>query len=713
MLAAERQISDQFAIRVLKALFLVKYVKAFKATTHNLCILMLDSLETDQASLKSQVQQALNLLEQQTYIQRNGEVYEFLTDEEKDVEQEIKNTEVETTDLVAELEKIFFDHVLRKNKIRHDDSARDFSYTRKLDDRPRGREHELDINVISPFHESPDKPADAHRTETVYLDEVRVFLGPDTRLFQDLTIYKQTEKYIRQNIGSTQQESIRRILENKGHQNRERFADLQAYVKHQLSQASLFVAGAEVESSSTDPQTRIIQAFYALIAKAYPNLGMLRGMEYQESMIKTILEDHGGTLLGEDAAAISEPEQEVLSFIQSNQRGGVRTTLKSVLERFERKPYGWSYPAVLCNLAYLYTRNKVELRADGDLFVSGDIEQVLKNTHGHGNVVLEPQAEFTASQIRQLKAFFEDFFDSPPQSSEAKALGIETGQRFKELADNLNILSAQSAQYPFLLSIASDIEALRDFANKPYTWFLSELASHEEELFQIKEERTDPIQKFMGGSQKQIYDDISDFLRVHHANFAYVQAADISSLSDELQRPDCFRGNKMQQLKGQYETAKKQLQEVIKQTQDATLNKLATLQSRLQSMEEYQGLPADRHEELDKPFADLTTHIQQAHLIAVINDALRHFEEEGYKRLLQKVTELSSPATPGTAESTDSGSSTVTGQVVNYPEYIKAQHVEVAYPRAWLASEADLEEYLKAVRKAFLEEINKGKRVQI
>ena len=37
---------------------------------------------------------ALNLLENQSYVQRNGDIYEFLTDDEKDIEEEIKNTEL-------------------------------------------------------------------------------------------------------------------------------------------------------------------------------------------------------------------------------------------------------------------------------------------------------------------------------------------------------------------------------------------------------------------------------------------------------------------------------------------------------------------------------------------------------------------------------------------------------------------------------------------
>ena len=70
---------------------------------------MLEDFNQNQLMLRKSIEEALNLLEQQTYIQRNGDIYEFLTDEEQDVESEIKNTEVETTDVLEEIQKIVFE----------------------------------------------------------------------------------------------------------------------------------------------------------------------------------------------------------------------------------------------------------------------------------------------------------------------------------------------------------------------------------------------------------------------------------------------------------------------------------------------------------------------------------------------------------------------------------------------------------------------------
>ncbi|WP_294106090.1 BREX system P-loop protein BrxC, partial [Thiolapillus sp.] len=313
VLQAENNLDDAFAIQLLKELFLVKYVREFKATVRNLCVLMTDSFDQDLPRLHERVEEALNLLEQQTYIQRTGVIYEYLTDEEKDVEEEIKNTEVETADVAGELEKIIFDRILKNRKIRYDENGQDYPFSRKLDDRLYGREQELAIHVISPFHEQVES-VDILRMQSMGREELLVIMPAEERLIRDLGMYKKTEKYIRQNISTTQQDAIRRILSDKGVRNQERYADIQQSVKTLLGQARLIVAGADVDVGGEDPQSRITKGFYELIERTYPNLSMLRGIEYKEIDLSRYLEG-SGLDLGDN---LSEQEQEVLAFIQSN-----------------------------------------------------------------------------------------------------------------------------------------------------------------------------------------------------------------------------------------------------------------------------------------------------------------------------------------------------------------------------------------------------------
>lgn len=720
IIQAENHLDGPFAIRLLKTLFLVKYVKEFKPTLRNLCVLMLDGFNQDLPALRKKVEEALSLLEQQTYVQRNGELYEYLTDEEKDVEQEIKNTEVESSDIAAELEKIVFDHVIKHRKIRYDENGQDYPFSRKLDDRLHGREYELAIHVISPFHENAENESTL-RMQSMGRDELLVLMPADERLVRDILMYKRTEKYIRQNMSITQQEAVKRILTDKGFQNRQRYAELQQRVQSLMGKAKLFVAGAAIETGSEDAQTRVLRGFHELISRTYPNLSMLRGVTYAENDIAKFLKHSQQGLFGNDATSLAESEQELLAFIHSNDRGGVRTTLKNLLEKFERKPYGWYYAAVLCTLAKLCARGKIEVRTDGNLLEEGEIERALRNTHGHGNVVLEPQVEFTASQVRALKEFFEDFFDAPPRSSEAKVLGKETGTALQELIHQLNPLEAQASQYPFLKALTPVIEKLKELTGKPYTWYLTELTRQEDALLNMKESVIDPVRKFMSGPQKGIFDNARKFVQSQEPNFAYIEGEEFAQIDASMTDPECFKGNRMQQVKTQVETLQGKVAAQIEAEIAKAKETVAALKGRLCGMAEFDVLNGEQQELITRPFDEFNAAIERQKLIAVIRDTLRRFEESDYQRLLSKMTSWAQPAPtpesapePGQPAPSDEGTKpTPPAKPEPRIEYVPSRSVKVSFDKAWLADETDVERYLKSMREALLDEIRKGKRIQI
>lgn len=721
IIQAENHLDSPFAIRLLKTLFLVKYVKEFKPTLRNLCVLMLDGFNQDLPKLRKRVEEALSLLEQQTYIQRNGELYEYLTDEEKDVEQEIKNTEVESSDVAVELAKIVFDHVIKHRKIRYNENGQDYPFTRKLDDRLHGHEYELAIHVVSPFHGSIENEA-ILRMQSMGRDELLVLMPADERLVRDILMYKRTDKYIRQNISITQQEAVKRILTDKGFQNRERYAELQQRVQILMGKAKVFVAGADIEIVSEDAQTRVLHGFHELIFRVYPHLRMLQGITYTENDIAKCLKLSQQGLFGNNATTLAESEQELLAFIQSNNRGGVRTTLKNLLEQFERKPYGWYYAAVLCTLAKLCARGKVEVRADGNLLEEGELERALRNTHGHGNVVLEPQVEFTASQVRVLKEFFEDFFDAPPRASEAKALGKEICNAFQELMHQLTPLAAQASQYPFLTALTPVLGKLKELTGKPYTWYLTELMKQEDSILDMKENLIDPVRKFMSGPQKDIFDNARKFVQTQEPNFAYIDGDESDQIVASLTDMECFKGNRMQQVKTQVETLQGKIMAQIETEIDKAKEMVASLKGRICGMSEFSVLNNEQQEQIIRPFNEFGSGIERQKLIAVIRDTLRRFEENNYQQLLSQMTSWIQSASThepvAKPDQVDKATSDEVGSkqpaVAEQPiEYVPSRSLKVAFDKAWLADETDVERYLESMREALLNEIRNGKRIQI
>ena len=730
ILKAEQNLDNPFAVRLLKALFLVKYVKEFKPTVRNLCVLMHGSFEGDIPSLKLQLEKALNLLEKQTYIQRNGDYFEYLTDEEQDVEQEIKNTEVDNAAVATELEKLVYDGVLKTRKIRWDENGQDYPFTKRLDENLSGREYELAINVITSFHDHRDA-FEKHKSDTVFNDELRIVLPESERLVCDLIVYKQTEKYVSHETRSTQQDSIKRILAEKGSQNTARLHQLKTLTSKLVGTATYFVAGQEFELSGEDGQGKIIRAFGQLIKHTYPNLKMLRSAQYSEAQISDILTQAEQGLFGEETQ-LPEPQQEMRSFIHSNCRGGIRTTVKTLLQKFESKPYGWSFAAVLCTLAHLCGRAKVEVRESTNLLDDAALARALRNTASHGNLILDPQVEFNQSQIRKVKEFYNDYFEKVAHATEVKALAKELQEGFADQAIELDKHLSQASQYPFLRALSPIVVVLQDLKSKPYTWFMSELTSQEDQWFGYKERTIDPILKFMKGPNKASYHEACLLLENQKPNLEYVEGDEPQNLATALVDPAIYKGAAIQQLKADCASLQQKIERQVEAERANALEAIERLKAKLEGFDEYKKLDADKHTHLSKAFEEVVSKVNRQSLIAMIRDEARRFEDHGYPALIQQMDALSQPefvpnSAPDELEFSGAGDAvTQKPREAKFPYQIKEptptptptqiisiKQLKVPYQKPWLSNEADIEEYLENLRVQLLREIASGKKVQL
>ena len=148
---------------------------------------------------------------------------------------------------------------------------------------------------------------------------------------------------------------------------------------------------------------------------------------------------------------------------------------------------------------------------------------------------------------------------------------------------------------------------------------------------------------------------------------------------------------------------------------------IAALKSRLCGMAEFSTLNGEQQEQVTRPFGEFNAEIERKNLIAVIRDSLRQFEESDYQRLLSQMTSWALPAPapepapqPGNTATLDEGTKPTSPiSTKRRIEYVPSRSVKVSFDKAWLADETDVERYLESMRKALLDEIRKGKRIQI
>jgi hypothetical protein len=707
---ADRNLSNDLAKRVLKALFLVKYVKQFKPTLENICVLVRTRFDGDAAQLSRDVEAALSELERQTYIQRNGTLYEFLTDEEKDVEDEIKNTEIDRSEMMEALQGLLFGTGLRLAKVRHEATGADYPFARKIDDQLAGRAYELEINIVTPFH--PESSSiERFRMQTLTSNELCVVLPEDPRFIQDLGLMKKTEKYVRQAASQSHQPILQRIIGDKREQISQREHDLERYAKRLLGEARLFVRGQELEIGGEDAQARVFKAFNALVDKVYTNLGQLRGVSYSEAHISEYLAKKDDGLFGAAGTGMEEAEQSVLNHIRRQKDNALRSSVKSVIEEFEKAPYGWPRPAIQAQLAALFARGRVDARKDSQSLNASEFGKALRNTHEFGNIVLEPQIEFTQGQIAALKSFYKEFFNDVPKASEPKALAEETLADLKKAADELRVLERDNARYPFIEKLAPAASKIAELAQLGVAGLYGDLSAHSDAVLDLKDDVIDPVRTFLNGDQRRIFDDGWKLLENQQTNLGYLDEGAADALRAILADPDCHRGDRMRQLRGEVE----QLQSAI-DTRIATARKdaaaaLTELKAYLEGVTGYERVRS----RAEAAFSTAQRRIDDTPSIPLIDRAVEDFKQKEYLRLLEDAERVENTPTPEPAGAT----AATGGQAVQEPPVasiapaplVSVNSLHLAGVKPILTTEQDVDTYLDTLRERLLAEVRSGKRI--
>ena len=541
---AERNLDNQLAVRLLKALFLVKYVESFQATPRNLTVLVYDRFGLDLPALSEQVKEALTLLETQTYIQRNGNAYEYLTNEEQVIEEEIKNVDIDASEVSGRLFKILSGDVIKTSKIRYAKNGQDFPFGFKLDDQAHGQQRELSIHFISP--EYPYTP-DEIRMHSAGKDELRVILDPDGRVLSDLRLLIKTEKYIRRKQGTSISAIEDQILRAKGAQNIDREKELIERVRSSVGKATLVINAADITSSSQDALTRVTDGFQDLISRTYTQLKLLGGVTYSEQQVASAANPDSGLFDADTVSKLSVPADEVLSFVIRKENLGEQVTVKTIVDNFQTKPYGWDLPSIEVLVAFLVGSSKVTLTVDGNVLKRSEVAATLRNTQKQPHTVVARQKTFDERKVAAFRKFCTDFFDEANTPKDPLELARHGADKLKGKRDELKATAAGS-KYPFVAQLATPIELLDQVVGKPDDWYLTDF-NLGDDLLDAKENLIDPIQAFLNGPQRVIYDEAAALLTTHSSNLSYLPAGSDEAVRNALVDPNAFRGNRMAQLK--------------------------------------------------------------------------------------------------------------------------------------------------------------------
>jgi hypothetical protein len=451
---------EPFDIHVLQVLFLIRYVEEMKGNVDNLVTLCLDQIDADRLALKKKIEASLARLEKETLISRSGDNYFFLTNEERDINKEIKAVELSGGEEAKLLGQVIFEDVLKGvRKHRFSPNKMDFDFNRRCDQHPIGNQKDgaLLVSVVTPLaddYESYEK-GKCILDSTTEGGYVLARLGNDESLGRELRTYLQTEKYLSRKNDGTLPESTRRILRDCAEDNRQRRERLTALLAEMLVEAEYFVAGQPLKTKGTTPQAVLEEAMEYLIQNTFSKMSYLKRLTPEAERLKEIqavLRSNDvakETLLFQSGENNPQAIDDVRNYVERCAKASQQVVLHDMEKRYALRPYGWPDDEVCLLVARLLVLGEISLMMDGALLPLDKVYENITTPAKRRKIVVVKRQTSDPKAIQNARNLGKELFAEMGPDGEDALFAFLQG-KLKDWQANLKTYRtlAETGNYP-------------------------------------------------------------------------------------------------------------------------------------------------------------------------------------------------------------------------------------------------------------------------
>ena len=499
--AGENHALKPFDTTVLKVLFLIRYIEELPGSVDNLVTLCVDEIDTDKLALRKTIETSLSRLEGETLIARNGDLYFFLTNEERDIGREIKNIPVPSGAEERELGKLLFEDILGDlRKHTYSLTGRDFSYTRLCDDHPVG--HRLDGSLEVAFT-SPlgDSYADFASNEsccmhtTLEQGRVLIRLPDDDSLGRELRTYLQTESYVKTKHTGALPDTTKRILRDRSEDNRGRRDRITLSLKTMLADAAYFASGKKLDISRSEPKDALGDALEYLIQNAYPKMGYIKHLHQNPKQeIQSILRANDVeqvTLALDTPEANIEALDDLREFLRLSALQSKQVVLHELIDkRYGGRPYGWPELEVVLLVARLAVLKEINLVVNAAPLSLDQAYDHLTSSSKQRKVIITQRESAGGDLIKKALALGTELFAQAGPSGED---GLFTFVKERLASWNTDLAGyeplAKTGKYPGLAEIETCLASLRKFVEESDSLrFLRRFIENKAELLDLADD---------------------------------------------------------------------------------------------------------------------------------------------------------------------------------------------------------------------------------
>lgn len=544
-----------YDIKILKLLFMVKYIANFlPADLENLSTLMVDNISQDKLELKKKVDESLRRLESEKLIIKNGNQFIFLTNEEQDVNSEIKDIIVDRSEIIDKVgDELLYTLFGNNRKYRYGD-RHDFAFNAMVDDRSRGQQRdEIGVHILTPYYALG---GDLSQNELMMLsmreNNVIMVLPNDMSFLDEMEQALQIDTYLRRNGAKTDTDAIADIKSTKSRESKQRKDRCKDLIVDALTKAEIYVSGGSCDIKESSPNARISMAFQALIEGIYTKLHFITKPFLTTEDLRRILTQQTaqGILDGMDSVPNKLAIEDMTTFITNSSYKNISITMRLVLEHFGKGSYRWTEYDIAGVVLTLFKSQTLRFEFGGKVVDVSDMAAVdyVTKRDAVDRLVIKIRVKVPQEQLNNAKELARELFNYSAMPNDedgimAKFKDMAEYERFKATDStrqhNTSISSLialySGRRYPGRQVLESGMKLLTTIVeiNDVKAFFDTLLDSKEDLLYYEKE--VQDVKKFFA-NQRAIFDKATKMLDIFKANESYVLDEEMLEVVAELDR---------------------------------------------------------------------------------------------------------------------------------------------------------------------------------
>ncbi|WP_352415958.1 BREX system P-loop protein BrxC [Oscillibacter ruminantium] len=540
--AAENSKLEPFDVELLKVLFMIKYVKEIKSGVENLTTLMVSSIDEDRIALRKRVEESLTRLIRQTLVQKNGDEYLFLTNEEQDINKAIQNETYEISEIIGEVSAVIFGELIRDTKYRY--SARyNFAYNQMVDDRfyKSNQSANIGVRFMTPYCDIDTKP-ESMRMLSTQEDNVLVVLPGDTTYLDEIKDCIQISKFITKNNASLAKsyDSIKRAKQDELSDKKDR---IRIFIEDAIRHAEIYVCGDKANISAKDPQGKVNEAMAKLVATKYSKLIYMETAPAISDIDAVFRKSNQVTIAGTEGGIANRLALEDMQrAVEMNTARHIKTSLKSLQEKFSAAPYGFVELDVQWLLAVLFKQGKVSFTLNSKNIslvdtAGEDLVRYLTKREYLDKLLIELREHPTDRQMKSVREVMKELFSIPSVTEEDDALIKAFKDRARNKLQNIRDLLPEyrlESRFPGKLVLEGGQKLLDEVLDitAPMEFFRY-VDAHKNDFLDFAEDSA-PVFSFFDGEQKGIVSRSWKYVDIFENSKTYVVDAELIALVEQI-----------------------------------------------------------------------------------------------------------------------------------------------------------------------------------